>query len=62
MDLQCSVRLLYTGDVRSGTVITFGNYGANTGVVDVLFLGLKRYECIVHKLSTETTDHDRIIQ
>ena len=58
MDLQCSVRLLYTGDVRSGTVIANGN----TGVVDVLFLGLKCYECIVHKLSRGITDHDRIIQ
>ena len=41
MDLQCSVRLLYTGDVRSRTVITFGNKGVNTGVVDLLFLALR---------------------
>ena len=36
--------------------------GANTGVVDLLFLGLKRYECIVHKLSRGKIDHGRIIQ
>ena len=35
---------------------------ANTGVADVLFLGLKSYECTVHQLFRGKTDHGRIIQ
>ena len=34
----------------------------NTGVADVLFLGLKSYECTVHQLFRGKTDHGRIIQ
>ena len=35
---------------------------ANTGVVDVLFLVLKSYECTAHQLFRGKTDHGRIIE
>ena len=35
---------------------------ANTGVVDVLFLILKSYECTAHQLFRGKTDHGRIIE
>ena len=57
--LQRFVRLLYTGEVRSPKLHL---ERANTGVVDVLFLGLKSCKCIVHQLFRGKTDHGRIIQ
>ena len=35
---------------------------ANTGVVDVLFLVLKSYECTAHQMFRGKTDHGRIIE